>query len=180
MEETTTGVTETAAQTSFLHELMHEPKTWLALAFVTLLLVFGGKIKHAISKVLDLRAEKIAAELAQAKALRDEAESLRASYEEKLHHSVKEAEGIITDARAQAARLMANAEAEIKESLERRLHHMTERMEQQEQRALDEVRNHIVDITIAAAKSLIVEHFNNISSEQMVQHVIADLDRKVH
>jgi F-type H+-transporting ATPase subunit b len=159
---------------------MHEPKIWLALAFATLIVLFGGKVKRAIGKMLDARAIKIANELEQASALRAEAEALKESYQQKLRESVKEAESIIEDARAQASRMVTNAEAEIKEMMERRMQQMIERINQQELHAFDEVRDHVVDITIAAAKSLIIQHFETISSDQMVRHVLADLDRKVH
>lgn len=173
-------VVDASAHATAQASWLHEPLLWVTVAFVTFLVLFSGRLKQILVKALDARAAKIAAELEQAQLLRKEAEALKERYQQKLRESVKEAESIITEARAQAARMVSNAEAEIKELLEQRLQQMSERIDQQEQSALDEVRDHIVDITIAAAKSLIIQHFDGISSEQMVRQVIADLDRKVH
>lgn len=160
--------------------LIHEPLLWVTMAFVTFFVLFGGKLKAVASKALDTRAAKIASELDQAASLRLEAEAIKENYQKKLRESVKEAEGIIAEARAQSARMVNNAETDIKDMLERRMQQMMERIDQQEQHAFDEVRDHVVDITIAAAKSLIIQHFDGITSDQMVRHVLTDLDRKVH
>lgn len=159
---------------------LSNPALWLTIAFFTFLVLFGKKIAHAIGRMLDMRSGQIAATLREAENLKNEAEALLASWRKKCAESEKEAAEIIADARAQAERMIVNAEADLKVALERRLRQSMERIEQQEREALRHVRDHVIDLTVAASRTLITGQMNTLSNEEMVGSVVSDLERKLH
>ncbi|MBP0649886.1 hypothetical protein J8J40_22840, partial [Mycobacterium tuberculosis] len=79
---------------------------FVALAlFVGLLVVL--KVPEIVGKGLDDRAARIAAELAEAERLRQEAEALLAEYRRRADEAEAEAERIVADAKREAERLTA-------------------------------------------------------------------------
>ena len=73
------------------------------LVFLGVLVYFGAH--RTVLKALDARGEAIAAELAQAAKLRDEATALLASFEKKTAEAEANAAAIVAEARAQADQL---------------------------------------------------------------------------
>ncbi len=156
------------------------PLLWVTLSFASIFILFGRKIVRAAADALDKRSSTIDADLKQAAALRAEAEALLADYTKKSLASAREAEEIVASARAQAVQMVVNAEAELKLAMEKRLEQVNKRLQDEEKMALAQVRNHVVDITIAAAKSLVADHFRTMSGDEMVRFVVNDFDRKMH
>ena len=93
---------------------------WIAfLIFVGILLYF--KVPSKVGKMLDGRATSIKADLDEAKALREEAQSLLASYERKQKEVQEQADRIVANAKDEASRAAEAAKADIAKSIERRL-----------------------------------------------------------
>ena len=88
------------------------------LVFVGVLIYFG--VPRMVLKALDARGEAIAAELAQAAKLRQEATSLLASFEKKSAEAEANAAAIVAEARAQAEHLNVEAGERLKEFIVRR------------------------------------------------------------
>lgn len=160
--------------------VLASPQTWVALAFVLLFVFFGKKLFGALFRALDYRSGRIKNELEEAERLRTEAEAVLASYREKHRACLKEAEGILAKAREDADRLVKEAQAELKIMLEARRRMAEEKILQAEKQAVDEVRDHVVDITISAAKTLIMENIAQTSGDELIRRAIADIERKVH
>src|SRR5882762_5546960 len=86
-----------------------EPETWVAIAFVILMAVFAYLgIHKTVLKALDHRAERIKAELDDARRLKDEAAKLLAEYQARR---TKTAESKIALAEAQAVADVRSAAA---------------------------------------------------------------------
>src|SRR5688500_9701753 len=80
---------------------LRHPEFVVFLAFVlfaAVLLYFG--VPRRIAALLDQRAETIRNELAEARALREEAQALMSSFEQKRRDMAAQAERIVVDARA--------------------------------------------------------------------------------
>ena len=93
--------------------LLADPEFWVAVAFVIFLgfAAWLGAFK-ALVDGLDQRGARIAAELAEAKRLREEAQALLASYEKRRHEAEAEAAAIIAQAKVEADRLAREAQAQ--------------------------------------------------------------------
>lgn len=163
-----------------LHAFFSEPKTWVTITF---LLFVGGmfkKIKQMLFHVLDERSAKIAAELQKAQSLREEAEAVLALYKKKQAQYTKEAEDILRQAREEADHMVAHAERELKIALDARMQVALEEIAQEEIRALHDIRGHVVDISLAAARSVIIQHVESTPQQELIALTLADIDRKIH
>src|SRR5881628_1345507 len=101
--------------------MLYEPETWVAIAFVILMAVFAYLgIHKTLLKALDHRAERIKAELDDARRLKDEAAKLLAEYQARHASAEREAQDIITNARAEAERIAAEAKAKMEDFVARR------------------------------------------------------------
>ncbi len=157
-----------------------DPSLWVTIAFITFFVLFGKKLWRFLAQALDKRSAQIARELKEAESLRQEAEDTLSAYKKKYEDSMREAEEIIVRARASSETMITQAEAEINASLERRVAQAETRIAEEEKRAVAEVRNHVVDITIAAARSIVMEHIQQMRGDEIVRDVIADMERKIH
>ncbi|RZV47928.1 MAG: ATP F0F1 synthase subunit B, partial [Sphingomonadaceae bacterium] len=89
------------------------------LLFIGILIYF--KVPGMITGLLDKRAEDIRAELDEARKLREEAQTVLASYERKQREVQSQADEIVAHARDEAALAAEQAKADIAASIERRL-----------------------------------------------------------
>ena len=153
---------------------------WEAAAFFLFVAAGYKKILEAIGGALDQRAVKIKAELDEANRLREEAAALLKQYQQKQAEYLKEAEALLKDARRDADILRAHAEQELKNSLATRTKQAMERIGQEEANAIADVRNHIVDISMASARALIADHIATMSQDDLIRLALSDIEHKIH
>ena len=89
------------------------------LVFVGILIYY--KVPAKIGALLDGRAAQIKAELEEARALRDEAKAVLASYEKKQKEVQEQSQRIVASAKEEAMNAAAQAKADLKASIARRL-----------------------------------------------------------
>ena len=89
------------------------------LLFVGVLIYF--KVPKMMGSMLDSRAEGIKSELDEARALREEAQTLLASYERKQQEVKEQADRIVTSAKAEANEAADQARADLEKSIARRM-----------------------------------------------------------
>jgi F-type H+-transporting ATPase subunit b len=163
-----------------MNEMLEDPRLWVATAFVLFVVLSYKKIGGFVARALDQRAGKIAAELSEARRLREEAASMLAQYKQKQAEYLKEAESLLADARRDAGLLRAQAEQELKIALAARTKHALERIAQEENKAIADVRNHVVDIALAASRALIADHVATLPPDDLVKLALSDIERKIH
>jgi len=88
-------------------------------AFIGVLIYFG--VPKLLTKLLDDRAEGIKSEIDEARALREEAQTILASFERKHKEVEGQVEGIIEHAKTEAQIAADAAKADLKDSIARRL-----------------------------------------------------------
>jgi len=159
---------------------LEDPQFWVALAFVVFVALIYKKVARFAVRALDERSAQIKTELDEARRLREEAAAVLASYRQKEAEYFQEAESIMEEARKDGEILRARAEEEIKAAMDNRMKQAVERIAQEEARAIADVRNHVVDIALASARSLIADHVSSLSQEELVKLAISDIERKVH
>lgn len=156
------------------------PQFWVSSAFVVLVVLAYKKVTKLLAGFLDSHATKIKEELETASRLRIEAEETLALYKQKQAEFAKEAEVILAKARDDADNNSARAQADLKVALDARLKQAMDKIAQEEAAAIADVRNRVVDITLAAARSVIIEQMAVISQEEFVKLAVADVERKIH
>ena len=160
--------------------MLEDPRFWVSVAFFIFIALSYKKVAAMAIRSLDDRSAKIKSELDEAQRLRVEAEQVLQLYKQKQAEYLKEAESILASAVKDAETLRTFSEQELKATLEARMKHAVDRIAQEESQAIAEVRNHVVDIALAAARALIVDHVNTMSQDDLVKLALADIERKIH
>ncbi|MFO1143754.1 MAG: ATP F0F1 synthase subunit B [Amaricoccus sp.] len=146
--------------------------------FIGVLVYF--RVPNLIAQKLDERAIRIKAELDEARALRDEAQTLLASYERRQAEVKAQAEDIVTAARAEAERAAEQAKIDIAQSVERRMHTATEQIAAAEQAAVRQIRDQAVNVAIAAAGDVLRERTKAADANRLIDSAIKEVGDKLH
>jgi F-type H+-transporting ATPase subunit b len=161
--------------------LLGEAEFWVAVAFVIFLGVLARLGAHrVIIDGLDGRAARIKAELDEARRVRDEAQALLAEYQKKRGEADREADAIVTAARAEAERLAAEAKTKVEEFVARRTKMAEGKIAQAEAQALAEVRSAAADAAVAAAGRILSETAKGKVGDDLIAQGIRDLKSKLN
>jgi F-type H+-transporting ATPase subunit b len=162
-------------------ELIYEPETWVAVAFVIFVgILIRLGVPGMLLKHLDDRSARIKAELDEALKLRREAEAVLAEYRRKQGEAEKVAESIIVNARSEAERLAAEAKAKVEDFIARRTKMAEAKIAQAEAQALADVRSAAADAAVAAAEKILVETTHGPAAEALLVQGIRDLKAKLN
>ncbi|MEP1767925.1 MAG: F0F1 ATP synthase subunit B [Sulfitobacter sp.] len=148
------------------------------LLFIGILVYF--KVPSMMVKMLDGRAEGIKSEIEEARKLREDAQTLLASYERKQKEVQEQADRIVAAAKEEAAAAGAQARVDLAKSVERRLAAAEEQIGSAEAAAIKEVRDQAVVIAIAASREIIGKQMTAADGNKLIDEGIAQADTKLH
>src|SRR6185503_13519735 len=104
-----------------LPPFMEDPTFWVAVGTVIFIgVVIYLKVPQMLAGMLDARANGIRAELAEAKRLREEAETLMREYLAKTKNADSEAAAIVAAAKVESERMAVEAREQLAQSIARR------------------------------------------------------------
>lgn len=138
------------------------------------------KVPGKLGGMLDNRAEGIKSELDEARALREEAQTILASYERKQQEVQEQADRIVSTAREEAAQAAEKAKEDLKLSIVRRLAAAEDQIASAEASAVKEVRDQAVLIAIAASREVIGKQMTAADGNKLIDSAIAEVDAKLH
>ena len=160
---------------------LHNTNFIVLLAFILFIAVlFHFKVPGMLGGMLDKRAEGIQSELDEARALREEAQTLLASYERKQKEVQDQADRIVEHAKAEAANGAELAKEDLKASIARRLAAAQEQIASAQASAVKEVRDQAVTVAVAAAKDVIAAQMTAAQGNTLIEDAIAEVDAKLH
>lgn len=148
------------------------------LIFVGILLYY--KVPAKVGEMLDARSAGIKADLDEARALREEAQSLLASYERKQKEVQEQADRIVAGAKEEAQRAAQTAKDDIKASVARRLAGAEEQIASAQAAAIKEVKDQAVIVAVAAAKEVMAKQMDATSSNALIDDAIETVKTKLH
>jgi F-type H+-transporting ATPase subunit b len=148
------------------------------LIFIGILVYF--KVPGIIGGMLDKRAAQIQADLDEARALREEAQTLLASFQRKQEEVKAQAERIVVNARHEAEEAAESAKADIARTIERRLKAAEDQIASAEASALKEVKDRAAAIAVAAAGDVIARAMTAKDAGKLIDDAIATVDAKLH
>ena len=138
------------------------------------------KIPGLLGGLLDKRAEGIRAELDEAKALREEAQTVLASYERKQREVAEQSQRIIDTAKDEASRAAEQAKEDLKASVARRLAAAEDQIASAQAKVVKEVRDEAVSVAVSAAREVIAKQMTAASGNALVDDAIAEVQAKLH
>lgn len=151
----------------------------ISFALFVLLLIYLG-VPGMIARMLDARADKIRAELDEAKALREEARAILDSYEVKRKDVENQAASIVAAARDEAQNAAVEARAELEATIERRIQAAKDRIASAEASALREIKDKAATVAVAAARDVIARNMTAADGTALIDAAIADVGDRLH
>lgn len=160
---------------------LHNAEFVVAIGF----LVFVGvliylKVPKMLSGALDNRAEGIQKELEEARALREEAQTILASYERKQREVKEQADRIVTAARKDAELAAAQAQEELQKSIARRIAAAEDQIASAKAAAVKDVRDRAIVIAVAAAGDVITKQMTAARANKLIDESISEVDAKLN
>ena len=158
-----------------------QPETWVAIAFVLLMVLFAYLgIHRTLLKALDHRGERIKAELDDARRLKDEAAKLLGEYKTRRASAEREAEEIIATARAEAERIAVEAKAKMEDFVARRTKTAERKIALAEAQALADVRSAAANAAVAAASTILSQSVKGSVADDLMAKGIAEVRAKLN
>ncbi|WP_238119835.1 MULTISPECIES: F0F1 ATP synthase subunit B family protein [unclassified Xanthobacter] len=160
---------------------MELAELWVAIAFLVFvgILLYAGA-HRAITSALDKRGSRIAAELEEARRLKEEAQKLVAEFKRKQREAEAEAESIVTAAKAEAERLAAEAKTKMEDFVARRTKMAEEKIAQAEKQAIDDVKAIAADAAARAAEGLLGAAAVGSVADRLITGAISEVKSKLN
>jgi F-type H+-transporting ATPase subunit b len=152
-----------------------EPEFYVLIAAIIFVAVVWKRGRQSLLGSLDARSARIREELDAARNLREEAERALAAYQAKQREAAAEAEAVLAHAHAEAERVAAQAARDLEGALARRRRLAEERIAQEQQKALAEIRALAVDLAVAAARQVIAGAIDEARGTALIDAEIAAL-----
>ena len=161
--------------------MFFDPETWVAIAFVILMVVFGylGVFKSAMS-ALDKRAERIKAELDDATRLKQEAAKVLADYKARSATAEREAADIIANAKSEAERIATEAKAKMEDFVARRTKTAESKIALAEAQALADVRAAAAEAAVQAASTILSQSVKGQVADDLLAKGINEVRQKLN
>ena len=161
--------------------MFFDPETWVAIAFIILMGVFAWLGVHrTMFTALDHRAERIKAELDDARRLKDEAAKVLAEYKARRASAEREAEDIIANARAEAERIAADAQTKMEDFVARRTKTAESKIALAEAQALADVRAAAAEAAVTAATTILSQSVKGQVADDLLAKGIAEVRQKLN
>ncbi len=138
------------------------------------------KVPPIIAGLLDKRADEIRANLNEARSLREEAQTLLASYERKHAEVQAQADRIVSAAKVEADEAATKAKADLDLSLKRRIKAAEEQIESAQAAAVRDVRDRAIQVAIAAAGEVLAKDMSASRSSALIDESIETVAAKLH
>ncbi len=147
---------------------------WTWITFFVVLFILGWKAWRPMIRALERREDFIRESLQEAEEARKEADKVAKEYEEMVAKARHEAQEIVASGKETAERMKADI---LKESQEKAVD-MLKRAESQigteREKAIAEIREQIVDLSLMAAEKVIRKTLSKEDNERIVQDALKE------
>ena len=160
---------------------MFDESFFVALSFATVIgaFLYLG-LPRKLMQSLDEKSAEIATQLAEAKALREEAEKVLAEYEAQRKQAEKQAEDIVAQAKETAERTAIEARDAMQAALERRTAQAESKIARAEEQLQNEVRAAITALAVDAAAHLVASGMSAETANKLIDDNIGDLGARLN
>lgn len=151
----------------------------LVIALVILIAAVYRPLTRGVFGALDSRAERIKHELEEAQRLREEAQSMLANYQRKLHEGEAQAKAIVDHAQEEAQRLERLSREQLEQRMQRRTQQAMDRIAAAESRALQDVRAQAAQLSVQATRELLRAHLDGDRAKVVMDDALDEVRRKL-
>ena len=152
------------------------PPMAIALAMIVVIAIMvWKKVPAAIGAALDSKIALIRDQLAEAEALRKEAEALKAEYEKKSKSADKDRAALLERAKHEAEEIVAKAKTDAEALIERRTRMAEDKIAAEERTAVEQLRAAAAEAATRAAAKLIAERHDAATDAKLVDQAIKEI-----
>ncbi len=155
-------------------QLLHDAVLSMIAVF-TLFLVASHFLFNPVRDMMHKRQEKIKDELDDAKLNQEEAQRLKAEYEEKLRNVEKEAEEILSAARKKALANETKIIAEAKEEAARIRDRAITEAELEKKKVADDVKREMISIASVMAGKVVSASINTVMQDSLIEETLKEI-----
>jgi len=145
---------------------------WTIATFLVLLTVLKLKAWKPLMDTLEARAKQIEESLSKAEKVTAEAEQQAEKNEKILQSARKEAQEIVAQAREAGDKLKQKLEADGKDQYDNMLNKAQEQIDAEKQKALNEIKNTVVEIALQASEKVIKRNLTDADNKKMIEETV--------
>jgi F-type H+-transporting ATPase subunit b len=149
---------------------------WTIVVFLISLFILRKWVFPLIGEALDKRAKTIEGEIDSAAELRQEADKVLDEYRERLKEARAQAEEIVGRARQTAEVHEHEARERSQEILAEAAKRAERDIDAATQRALDDIRREVADLTIMATEKVVRKTLNDADQRRLVEEALGEMD----
>jgi len=145
--------------------------------FILVWILARFAFKPLVSMMLE-RKERIAKDLADAQAARNEAEQFKADYAAQIANARQEAQQIVEKAVQQAEATTREQLAAAREQIEHEKERARQDIVNERDRAMNNLRNEVISLSVAMATKVVAKDMDSETNTKLIEDAIAKLDSK--
>ena len=145
---------------------------WTVITFLIVLIILRWKAWGPLMETLDSRARQIEESLSKAEKQAAEAEQLAEKNEKILNNARKEAQEIVSKARDAGDKLKIKLESDGKIQYDAMLEKAKEHINSEKQKALNDIKNTVVDVAIKASEKIIKRNLSSEDNKKMIEDTV--------
>ena len=148
------------------------------LNFFILVWILARFVYKPLVSMMQERKERIAKDLADAQAARNEAEQFKADYAAQIANARQEAQQIVEKAVQQAEATTREQLAAAREQIEREKERARQDIVNERDRAMNNLRNEVISLSVAMATKVVAKDMDSETNTKLIEDAIAKLDSK--
>lgn len=148
------------------------------LNFFILVWILARFAYKPLVSMMQERKERIAKDLADAQAARNEAEQFKADYAAQMANARQEAQQIVEKAVQQAEATTREQLAAAREQIEREKERARQDIVNERDRAMNNLRNEVISLSVAMATKVVAKDMDSETNTKLIEDAIAKLDSK--
>ena len=148
------------------------------LNFFILVWILARFAYKPLVSMMQERKERIAKDLADAQAARNEAEQFKADYAAQISNARVEAQKIVEKAIQEAENTTREQLATAREQIEQEKNRARQDIAIERDRAMNSLRNEVVSLSVAMAGKVVAKDMNSETNTKLIEDAIRQLDSK--
>ena len=148
------------------------------LNFFILVWILARFAYKPLVSMMQERKERIAKDLADAQAARNEAEQFKADYAAQIANARQESQQIVEKAVQQAEATTREQLAAAREQIEREKERARQDIVNERDRAMNNLRNEVISLSVAMATKVVAKDMDSETNTKLIEDAIAKLDSK--
>ncbi|MCR5655068.1 MAG: F0F1 ATP synthase subunit B [Lachnospiraceae bacterium] len=147
----------------------------MMIAIFVLLLVASNKLFNPVRKMLKDRSDRIAKNIEDAEKDKEDAKALKLEYEDRLKSIDKEAEQILSEARAKALKNEESILAKAREDAQAIIERANKEAELEKQRVADEVKTEMVNLASVLAGKVVKANVDTSVQDSLIDETLKEI-----